>query len=89
MRIKIIEGMALGKPIVSTPIGTEGISTQSGKNILIADNEKEFVADIERLITDNELFQNISRNAIEYIHEKFDNLALAGALTEFYKKNIE
>lgn len=89
MRIKIIEGMALGKSIVSTPIGTEGISTQSGKNILIADNEKEFVADIERLINDNELFQTIGRNAIEYIHEKFDNLALAGALTEFYKKNIE
>lgn len=89
MRIKIIEGMALGKPIVSTPIGTEGISTQSGKNILIADNEKEFVADVERLITDYELFQNISRNAIEYIQEKFDNLALAGALTDFYKQHIE
>lgn len=89
MRIKIIEGMALGKPIVSTPIGTEGISTQSGKNILIADNEKEFVADVERLITDDELFQNISRSAIEYIQEKFDNLALAGALTDFYKMHIE
>lgn len=89
MRIKIIEGMALGKPIVSTPIGTEGISTQSGKNILIADNEKEFIDDVERLITDHELFQSISRNAIEYIQEKFDNLALAGALTGFYKKNIE
>lgn len=89
MRIKIIEGMALGKPIVSTPIGTEGISTQSGKNILIADNEKEFVADVERLITDDELFHNISRNAIEYIQEKFDNLALAGALTDFYKNHIE
>ncbi len=89
MRIKIIEGMALGKPIVSTPIGTEGISTQSGKNILIADNEKEFIAEVERLITDYELFQNISRNAIEYIHEKFDNLALAGELTGFYKNNIE
>lgn len=89
MRIKIIEGMALGKPIVSTPIGTEGISTQSGKNILIADNEKEFVADVERLITDDELFHDISRNAIEYIQEKFDNLALAGALTVFYKNHIE
>lgn len=88
MRIKIIEGMALGKPIVSTPIGTEGISTQSGKNILIADNEQEFVSDIERLIADNELFQSISRNAIEYIQEKFDNLALAGALTGFYEKHI-
>lgn len=89
MRIKIIEGMALGKPIVSTPIGTEGISTQSGKNILIADNEKEFVADVERLITNDELFHSISRNAIEYIQEKFDNLALAGALTDFYKMHIE
>ncbi|SHE30938.1 Glycosyltransferase involved in cell wall bisynthesis [Mariniphaga anaerophila] len=89
MRIKVIEGMALGKPIVSTPIGTEGISTQSGRNILIADNEKEFVADVERLIIDNELFNSISRNAIEYIQEKFDNLALAGALTDFYKMHIE
>nr|MBD3621012.1 glycosyltransferase family 4 protein [Sunxiuqinia sp.] len=89
MRIKIIEGMALGKPIVSTPIGTEGIATQSGKNILIADNEQEFISDIGRLITDKELFHNIGRNAIEYIQEKFDNLALAGALTGFYKKHIE
>ncbi|HDR52753.1 MAG TPA: glycosyltransferase [Mariniphaga anaerophila] len=88
MRIKIIEGMALGKPIVSTPIGTEGISTKSGENILIADNEQEFVSDIERLITDNKLFHSISRNAIEYIQEKFDNLALAGALTGFYEKHI-
>lgn len=89
MRIKIIEGMALGKPIVSTPIGTEGIATRSGTNILIAENEKEFISDIERLITDEELFAVISRNAIEYIQRKFDNLALAGALTEFYKKYIE
>ena len=81
--------MALGKPIVSTPIGTEGISTQSGKNILIADNEKEFIQDVERLITDLDLFHNISRNAIEYIHEKFDNLALAGALADFYKTHTE
>ncbi len=87
MRIKIIEGMALGKPIVTTPIGTEGISTMSGKNIYIADNEQEFLLDIERLITDPELFKAISANAIEYIQQKFDNLALAGALISFYKKH--
>lgn len=86
MRIKIIEGMALGKPIVSTPIGTEGISTQSGTNILIADNEDEFVNDIERLIMDETLLNRIGRNAIEYIQKKFDNLTLAGALTGFYLK---
>lgn len=89
MRIKIIEGMALGKPIVTTPIGTEGISTHSEKNIIIADNEQEFINGVERLINDKELFHAIGSNAIEYIQEKFDNLALACALTGFYKKNIE
>ena len=89
MRIKIIEGMALGKPIISTTIGTEGISTTSDKNILIANNEEEFTRAVSKLIEDNRSFQEISRNAIEYIHEKFDNLALAGALSGFYKKQIE
>ncbi len=89
MRIKIIEGMALGKPIVTTPIGTEGISTQSEKNIIIADNEHEFINGVERLINNKELFHTIGSNAIEYIQEKFDNLALACALTGFYKKYIE
>ncbi len=89
MRIKIIEGMALGKPIVSTPIGTEGISTQSGTNILIAENEKEFLYEVSRLITDEELFHSISRNAIEYIQEKFDNLAISSELINFYQKHIE
>src|SRR6056297_1896745 len=68
MRIKIIEGMALGKPIVSTTIGNEGISTTSQKNILIADTPDEFAAAIEKLIVDSELFEQISRNAIKYIH---------------------
>jgi len=89
MRIKIIEGMALGKPIVSTSIGTEGISTTSGKNIVVANNEDEFLQSVTGLINNKETFNLISRNAIEYIHEKFDNLALAGALAGFYKKHIE
>lgn len=89
MRIKIIEGMALGKPIVSTTIGNEGISTTSGKNILIADTPEEFAAAIEKLIADSELFEQISRNAIEYIHDKFDNLTLAGSLIRFYKEHAQ
>ncbi len=42
MRIKIIEGMALGKPIITTTIGTEGISTTSGKNIIVAEDKAGF-----------------------------------------------
>ena len=89
MRIKIIEGMALGKPIVTTPVGTEGISTTSGENIIVIANTEGFVQSISDLIENREFFDKISKNAIEFIHENFDNLSSAGALIEFYKKQTE
>lgn len=89
MRIKIIEGMALGKPIITTSIGTEGISTTAGENIMLAETADEFVSSVSELIDNQEFFDKIGRNAIEYIHEKFDNLAAAAALIEFYKQHTQ
>jgi polysaccharide biosynthesis protein PslH len=89
MRIKIIEGMALGKPIITTKIGTEGISTTSGENILIAENKDEFVTAVSKMVTDREFCNYIGKNAIGYIHEKFDNLAASSALIDFYKQHTE
>ena len=88
MRIKIIEGMALGKPIVTTAVGTEGISTTSDVNIVITEDAAGFLQSISNLIENREYFDKISKNAIEYIHENFDNLSSAGTLIEFYKKHI-
>lgn len=88
MRIKVIEGMALGKPIVSTTVGTEGISTTSGKNIIVADSAADFNNAIFKLIENRNFFDSISKNAIEFIHEKFDNLTSASKLIDFYKKHI-
>lgn len=89
MRIKIIEGMALGKPIVTTDIGTEGIPTENGNNILIANDANEFTAAIARLINDRELADQIGKNAIGFIQERFDNLSQAGALIDFYRNHIQ
>lgn len=89
MRIKIIEGMALGKPIVTTDIGTEGIPTENGSNILIANDANEFIAAITRLINDRELADQIGKNAIGFIQERFDNLSQAGALIDFYRNHIQ
>lgn len=86
MRIKIIEGMSLGKPIVTTDIGTEGIPTENGNNILIANTADEFTEAIFRLINDRELSNRIGKNAIGFIQEKFDNLSQAGSLIDFYKQ---
>jgi glycosyltransferase involved in cell wall biosynthesis len=88
MRIKIIEGMALGKPIVTTDIGTEGIPTENGNNILIANDANQFIEAISRLINDRALSDQIGKNAIGFIQEKFDNLSQAGALVDFYRQHI-
>ena len=89
MRIKIVEGMALGKPIVSTSIGSEGIHTTSGKNILIADEAKDFSAGILQLLDNKKLFESLSASASLFIHENFNNLVLTEKLAEFYKKHLE
>lgn len=88
MRVKIVEGMALGKAIVSTTIGAEGIDIEHGKNILTANAPNDFVEQISSLIEDKELFEKISRNAIHFINEYFDDKILAKKLLEFYKKQL-
>ena len=89
MRVKIVEGMALGKAIVTTPIGTEGIETTSGENILVASEAVSFINSVTSLIEDRQLFEKIGHNAVNFIHEKFDNLNIAGKLTEFYTMQLK
>ena len=55
IRIKILEYMAAGKPVVSTKKGAEGINVKDGENILVADNENEFIEKINCLFK-NPLF---------------------------------
>lgn len=85
MRIKIVEGLALGKVIISTSIGAEGIPVTHGENILIADSPKEFADVIKLLIDNKELKEKISLNARKFIEEKFDNTKLISELIHFYK----
>ncbi len=85
MRIKIIEGMALGKAIVTTTIGTEGINTTHGENILVADEAQKFADEVCRLIENKELFGTIQKNACTFVRENYDNLAITSALVRFYE----
>jgi len=88
MRIKIIEGLALGKAIVSTTIGAEGIAVEKGKHILLADEPNELIDGVSKLIDDRDLYDKLCKNAIDFIHDKFDNLAIAESLTDFYKQHL-
>ena len=88
MRIKIIEGMALGKLIITTSIGTEGIDTGHNKNIIIADTPENFFNEIEKLLTNKEDYFKITKNAVKFVAENYDNKIIAGNLVKFYEKHL-
>jgi glycosyltransferase involved in cell wall biosynthesis len=84
MRIKIIEGMALGKAIVTTPTGAEGVPVTHGENIMLAHNPEEFIRNLEDLIQNKALIRKMGENAMEFARNHFDHLLLAEKLTRFY-----
>jgi len=88
MRIKIIEGMALQKSIVSTSIGAEGIGVTHGTDIIIADGPEKFTEGIENLLNNFDKFEAIGKNAKKYVEENYDNLSISKSLMGFYKELI-
>lgn len=71
-RLKILESMALGTPVVSTSKGAEGLDVIPGVHILIADDPREFAAQIVRLLNDAQLRQSLSDNATRFVKENYE-----------------
>jgi glycosyltransferase involved in cell wall biosynthesis len=84
MRIKIIEGMAMGKAIITTSIGAEGIMITSNENIIIADSSKAFAEAIEDLIGNPEKIKSIGINARKLIEDHYSNSSIMDELISFY-----
>lgn len=88
MRIKIVEGMALGKAIISTSIGCEGIPAKDRETVLIADDADSFVWAVDELVANKSLFDKLCKQAVDLIRVQFDNLAIVGSLIDFYKQHL-
>jgi glycosyltransferase involved in cell wall biosynthesis len=52
-RLKVLEGLAMGKALVSTSLGCEGIDVRDGEHLLIADDPRDFAAAVLRLLDDS------------------------------------
>ena len=88
IRIKIIEGMLEGKAIVSTSIGAEGIEAENGRHLLLADTPEDFIAAIERCISDRTFCHNLGMQAREMLLTTYDNRTIIKKLTGFYAELI-
>jgi glycosyltransferase involved in cell wall biosynthesis len=86
MRIKIIEGMAMGKAIVATPVGAEGIAAKNGSEILIGASPEDFAGQIRRLVQNQEFYLTVGRNARTFAECYYDNTSLSERLLKEYEK---
>ncbi len=89
MRVKIIEGMALGKVIISTAIGAEGINYSNRENILIADTKEQYINQIAWLLEDKNRIIEIGENARRLIEKEYDNEIIIRDLYGFYAGLIQ
>lgn len=88
LRIKIVEGLAHGKAIVSTDIGAEGIPVESNKNIFLANDPKSFAEKTTNLLRDEVLQSKIETGARRFAEEHLDNQKITKELVTFYKEIV-
>jgi len=86
LRVKIIEAMALGKPIVATDIGASGISCEDGKHILLCNQPETFANAVLQAIEKPLETIQIGKNAGNLAASYYDNNKITAKLTAFYEQ---
>lgn len=84
-RLKILEALAMGKAVVSTHVGAEGLALRDGEEILIADEPDTFADAVTRLLTDHDLRQKIGANGRVRVEQDYDWHSIAEKLHKVYE----
>ena len=85
IRVKIIEGMAYGKAIISTQIGAEGINYKNGENIIIANNPEDFSEKVKRISSKELDYIKIGKKAREHVTNNYDQQIISKKLISFFE----
>lgn len=88
-RLKILEAMALGTPVISSTKGAEGLEVTHMRNILIADAQTDFKNQIILLLGSPELRKSLSKNAKKLVREKYDTSKIGPKFEEFVVRTAE
>jgi len=84
MRVKIVDAWCWGVPIVSTPLGAEGIAVRHEDNLLLADTPAAFAQAVVRLLTQPELGQRLRENGRRWVDERYNWRRVYGQWDEVY-----
>ncbi len=89
IRVKIVEGMALGKTIISTTQGAEGLHYKHMENIIIADSAQQVIDAIDLCYSNPELMQEIGTNARQLAENYYDMKKVGRNVVSFYEKILK
>ena len=87
-RIKILDGWAMGKAIVSTSIGCEGLDARDGENILIRDDSAGFAAAVQGVLTDPALRGRLGAAGRATVERRYSWEAIGEEMNRTYEELI-
>ncbi len=87
-RLKIVESLAIGTPVVSTTIGAQGLDLTHGKEILLADTAEAFAQETAQALKNPELLARIEQEGKATAQARFGWPALGAQLSQYYTANF-
>jgi glycosyltransferase involved in cell wall biosynthesis len=85
-RLKVVEAMGLGKALVSTTLGAEGIDVTHDRDVLIADTPADFAQQVLRVLEDGGLARRLGTEARRLAVSRYSWRAASERLLEFYRE---
>lgn len=86
IKVKILEAMALGRVVISSSIGLEGIPAKHMKQVIIANSIEDYIESIDWCYRHKDQLQKIGENARSFLKNNFNNEKLASRLVNAYQK---
>jgi polysaccharide biosynthesis protein PslH len=85
-RLKILEAFAMGKPVVSTSVGAEGLRVRDEQEILLADTPDKFAERVSRLFEDNRLGDRLGREGRRLVEKEYQWKMLSEKLESLWQE---
>ncbi|HOM73350.1 MAG TPA: glycosyltransferase family 4 protein, partial [Armatimonadota bacterium] len=67
LRVKILNALSMGLPVVSTSVGCEGIGTEAGRHLLVADTPDDFAEAVIRILSNHKLRVELGQEGREFV----------------------
>jgi len=83
-RLKILDALSMGKAIVTTSLGCEGLDVVHGEHVLIADEPQRFAREVLRVLANPALAAELGRRGRELVRQRYEWAVIAEAMEEVY-----